>query len=232
MPDIMLSEQRQRALRLLMAAEAVPGSPLPDRHVLEAIAALVPCDYLGVCVANSTGFVIDYVDLPRTPLGDDDMQACDGPLPVGLQWWGPRPDSADKLKSDGVTDALLLGYRSGADHVAQLTLCLTSHHFTPQDLVMLRMIAPAVQRLLQEAAPTRLPRSLTVQERRVLQLVATGRSNSQIAERMSIAPSTVRKHLEHIYPKLGVSNRLAAAVAFEGRLLPDHERVALIQTFA
>ena len=34
---------------------------------------------------------------------------------------------------------------------------------------------------------------------------------------MGIASCTVRKHLEHAYPKLGVTNRFAAALAFEGR---------------
>jgi DNA-binding NarL/FixJ family response regulator len=49
---------------------------------------------------------------------------------------------------------------------------------------------------------------------------------------MCIAPSTVRKHLEHAFPKLGVTNRLAAAMAFEGRPLPDPDRVALVERFA
>ena len=66
----------------------------------------------------------------------------------------------------------------------------------------------------------------------MLQLVAVGQSNAEIAARLSIAPCTVRKHLEHIFPKLGVTNRLAAAVAFEGRRLPDPDRVALVKRFA
>ena len=39
----------------------------------------------------------------------------------------------------------------------------------------------------------------------MLNHVAAGRSNSQIAERLFVAPSTVRKHLENIYSKLGVT---------------------------
>ena len=39
----------------------------------------------------------------------------------------------------------------------------------------------------------------------------------EIAERMGVATCTVRKHLEHAYRKLGVTNRLAAACVLQGR---------------
>ena len=79
------------------------------------------------------------------------------------------------------------------------------------------MIAPAVQRLVRDAATQALPASLTAQERRTLMLVAAGFSNVEIAHRMDVATSTVRKHLEHAYRKLGVTNRLAAAIALLAR---------------
>ena len=65
------------------------------------------------------------------------------------------------------------------------------------------MIAPAVQRLVRDASTPTLPASLTVQERRTLMLVSAGFSNVEIAQRMHVATCTVRKHLEHAYPKLG-----------------------------
>lgn len=232
MPDIVLSDRQQQALRVLMAAEVAPGRPLPAACMLEAIATLVPCDELGVALADSDGFVVQHVDLPATRPGDYDRQVCDGPLPLGLQWWGRDPDAAADLRADGHTDVLLLAFRNGSDHVAQLWLGRARRRFTSADIGVLQLIAPALRRHLQEPAVTRLPQTLTIQERRVLQLVSTGRSNAQIAERMSIAPSTVRKHLEHIYPKLGVTNRLAAAVAFEGRLLPDPERAHRVRKYA
>jgi DNA-binding NarL/FixJ family response regulator len=40
--------------------------------------------------------------------------------------------------------------------------------------------------------------------------LADGCSNAEIAERLTIAPTTVRKQLENIYAKLGVRNRTAA----------------------
>jgi DNA-binding CsgD family transcriptional regulator len=53
---------------------------------------------------------------------------------------------------------------------------------------------------------------LTARESEVLTWVARGESNPEIAARLSIAPGTVKKHLEHIYDKLGVKTRTEAAV--------------------
>jgi DNA-binding NarL/FixJ family response regulator len=54
--------------------------------------------------------------------------------------------------------------------------------------------------------------TLTAREMEVLQLLAFGHTNKDIAERLSISPETVKAHLEHIFEKLEVSDR-AAAVA-------------------
>jgi DNA-binding CsgD family transcriptional regulator len=51
---------------------------------------------------------------------------------------------------------------------------------------------------------------LTAREREVLAWVARGKTNAEIARRLWLAPSTVGKHLENIYTKLGVSTRTAA----------------------
>jgi DNA-binding CsgD family transcriptional regulator len=57
------------------------------------------------------------------------------------------------------------------------------------------------------------PEGLTPQEQKVLQLVGEGLSNRQIAEKMQVAPSTVRSHLKHLYSKLGLRSR-SEAVAY------------------
>src|SRR5438477_10146920 len=54
-------------------------------------------------------------------------------------------------------------------------------------------------------------RQLTPREREVLFWLARGKSNAEIATILDIATSTVGKHLERIYQKLGVENRTAAA---------------------
>ena len=52
------------------------------------------------------------------------------------------------------------------------------------------------------------PERLTAQERRVAELVATGRSNQQIAQQLSVSVNTVETHLKHVFAKLGVRSRL------------------------
>jgi DNA-binding CsgD family transcriptional regulator len=55
--------------------------------------------------------------------------------------------------------------------------------------------------------------TLTRREREIIDQLAEGRSNAEIADGLTIAPATVRKHLEHIYAKLGVGTRTAAIAA-------------------
>jgi DNA-binding CsgD family transcriptional regulator len=53
---------------------------------------------------------------------------------------------------------------------------------------------------------------LTEREREILALVAAGKTNAEIGSILSISGRTVQKHLEHIFQKLGVETRTAAAV--------------------
>jgi DNA-binding NarL/FixJ family response regulator len=57
---------------------------------------------------------------------------------------------------------------------------------------------------------------LTTREREVLSLVARGMTNAEVAELLWLAPSTVRKHLENVYAKLGVTTRTAAVARVFG----------------
>jgi len=48
---------------------------------------------------------------------------------------------------------------------------------------------------------------LTIQERRVFDLLKEGKSNKEIAEEFSVSVSTVKSHVNNIFPKLGVKSR-------------------------
>ena len=60
-------------------------------------------------------------------------------------------------------------------------------------------------------SPSETP-ALTEREREILRLVAEGKSFAEIGESLFIGVTTVKTHLQHVYDKLGVSDR-AAAVA-------------------
>ena len=53
--------------------------------------------------------------------------------------------------------------------------------------------------------------ALTARQHEVLQLVADGMTNKEIAEQLIITEHTVERHLSEIYQKLAVTNRVQAA---------------------
>jgi predicted ATPase/DNA-binding CsgD family transcriptional regulator len=55
------------------------------------------------------------------------------------------------------------------------------------------------------------PAGLSPRQAEVLRLVARGLTNSQIADELFISPHTVKRHLDSIYRKVGVTSRVAAA---------------------
>jgi ATP/maltotriose-dependent transcriptional regulator MalT len=62
---------------------------------------------------------------------------------------------------------------------------------------------------------------LTARELEVLQLLAAGAPNRAIAQQLVVTPETVKKHLSHLFGKLGVANRTqAVARARQLGLLP------------
>ena len=56
-----------------------------------------------------------------------------------------------------------------------------------------------------------IPLVATKRELEILRLIAQGRSNREIAERLYLSLSTVKSHLSHTYGRLGVRRREAAA---------------------
>jgi LuxR family maltose regulon positive regulatory protein len=67
------------------------------------------------------------------------------------------------------------------------------------------------------AAPIGLAEPLSSRELEVLDLIAAGLTNQQIAARLYVSLHTVKSHDRNIYAKLGVSSRTQAAA--KGRVL-------------
>lgn len=56
-----------------------------------------------------------------------------------------------------------------------------------------------------------VPEPLTLRESEILELIAAGLTNQEIADRLFVSPQTVKKHTGNVYSKLGVHSRTAAA---------------------
>lgn len=89
---------------------------------------------------------------------------------------------------------------------------------TGADLVPLaEKIASADQREpLFSRIPAPADAGLTPREREVLRLVATGLTNAQVAERLTVTPRAINAHLTAIYGKLGVQSRGRDSLRPEG----------------
>ncbi len=75
------------------------------------------------------------------------------------------------------------------------------------------------------AADAELPAGLSARELEVLQLVASGMSDAQVARQLVLSPRTVSTHLQSIYNKLGVNSRVAATrFALERRLIRNSSK--------
>ena len=93
------------------------------------------------------------------------------------------------------------------------------------------VVAPAITRRLLDRFASRLPSAkpdpapellagLTAREIEVLELVARGLSNAEIAEKLVISETTIKTHVGHLLTKLGVRDRVQAAVfAYESGLI-------------
>jgi len=60
-------------------------------------------------------------------------------------------------------------------------------------------------------------RSLSPREREILERIAQGASNKEVARALGIAETTVKIHVQHILRKLNLTSRLQAAVYLTGR---------------
>ena len=215
MPDLVLSEEEQATIRAVIACDSVAGAVVSEQGVLGHLARLVASDAMGIALLDVTGSAVGETPLHGRLTSDEDLRLEDEPVMVGIRQRDRIPSPNGAHGSGGVA-VLSLGVRREPKHVVKLWLIRRATDFSPHERALFGIVAPALERVLRERPTSALPPSLTMQERRVLHHLAAGLTNAEIADRLVVTPSTVRKHLEHAYRKLGVSNRLAAVNALEG----------------
>ena len=85
--------------------------------------------------------------------------------------------------------------------------------FSDRDRDRAEMVRPQLAQLYRlSSVATSDTATLTPREREVLEWLAAGKTNRDIAEIIGAKPRTVEKHLERVYQKLGVETRTAAVM--------------------
>ena len=217
-----------------------PGEYLP-RSALEAVRSLVPCDEVTFQVQDvARRTVLGLQELEEYPSMTADDEAALDELYWGHFWSSqcsypnrtgdyrtvtrvsdfesPRQlatsHTGDVLRANGMRheallplpprgpldERLLLWRRDGSD-------------FSERDVLLLALVRAHLVTLRDAVvARTHDQADLTGRQVQLLQLVASGLTNRQIARHLGLSENTVRKHLENIFERLQVTSR-AAAVA-------------------
>ena len=76
----------------------------------------------------------------------------------------------------------------------------------------INQLSPIELPALKSRGRPHLSRCLSQREVEVLQLIAYGKINSEIAEELVIAEGTARRHVANIYEKIGAANRVEAGL--------------------
>jgi DNA-binding CsgD family transcriptional regulator len=164
--------------------------------------------------------------------------------------WGRVPDTIAASERVGVLAELMLSYDlseqmsipvglDGQYHEAFVLGRGGQGDFSDEDVTVARRVQPALTALRHQIdvlADSTGPDvngealdALTGRERAVLSLLAQGLTAAAIGRRLSVSPRTVSKHVEHIYRKLSVHDRLDAIRVAEAAGLqarrPPHRSV-------
>lgn len=142
---------------------------------------------------------------------DGAIQFCSSDVRGWLKQFFSRPPRA-RLLPRTVSCWVKLGDRASGDRalIAKHNgVCLFIRRCRPNPVDCITLLLELVP--AQACPGSRRHGGLTAREHEVHHWIAAGKSNDDMAAILGCSASTVRKHLEHIFQKLGVENRTAAA---------------------
>jgi DNA-binding CsgD family transcriptional regulator len=214
-------------------SEAALDTPSFAELGVERLPKLVAAEFTTLSICHLASGRREVFGLPAGALSADDRAAFDRhfhehPL---VRYHGYEGGSATRRISDSLPlaafrrTALYNDYyrRVRIDHAMALPIYVrdgllvsfvlnrTGRDFTDRERALLDLIRPHLARRFLRI---RRNEGLTAREAEVLRWVAVGKGDAQIAAILRISPRTVQKHLQHLYEKLGVESRTAAASRF------------------
>lgn len=220
MPDHSLTTADLVLLQEILDLSHIPAgvSPAETMHeVLERVQTLVGCDAIIVHVRHEVPEPQQRWASQRPPPEWSEGNKATttlGTWSTALEW------SEHWSVSDSVQEEaqLLLSCSTGPG--ASICILAPREHGTPygsREITLLELLLPHLRPLVTavygppEAAP---PPTLTRRQVDILELVRLGMANREISRRLGLSEGTVRKHLEHVYARLGVLNRTEAVSAY------------------
>jgi DNA-binding CsgD family transcriptional regulator len=119
------------------------------------------------------------------------------------------------MRPDGVRDTLKVWLSSTRESASCVLLDRFDSDFCQRDVEVLRVLHSHLVTMRQtalagDAAVDAADVRLTSREAQVLSWIARGKPNEEIRRLLVMSPTTVKKHLEHAYEKLGVHSRAGA----------------------
>ncbi|GAC1491823.1 MAG: response regulator transcription factor [Vulcanimicrobiaceae bacterium] len=217
----------QHEYTTFQARDAIAVAVVADRETTRgALLALIDDDDALAIAGSATALseARSLLTIERLDVILVNLPLSSRPTPDGLDFIrlakARRPEvGIVSLKRDVDEHCLRAALDAGANACCMAT---TSQHRLVQAIRAVAAGAtwldPEISRiLLHPATQTTFvkPRAphLSPREREILRLLTDGYTNEEIADRLSCAPATVKTHLLHLFRKLGVRDRVSAAVA-------------------
>lgn len=213
-----------------------PDADIPGT-VMRCIADLVPSDDITYARVDPYARTWDEVNLVNAPTPDDaDLDTlfwdevywatpiCSYPERTGdydsvhraSDFCSARQFASTAVgelyRAQGIKHNILipLGPDGVAGHRVEL-FRFEGPDYSDRDLALLTLLRPALAEKQHRARRRRQAAQLTTRQHEIMRLVAAGMTNRQVARTLNLSEGTVRRHLENIYARLGVTSRTAAA---------------------
>jgi two-component system nitrate/nitrite response regulator NarL len=207
-----MPEQRAQRVRVLVADD----HPLYREGVVRALSASGQVEVVAEAEDGRSALAKMQELLPDVALIDYKLPGLDGvavtnavvreQLPVRVLLVSAFTDSGVVYKALETGAAGFLSKEARREQIVDAVLaCSRGEHIVPPDVAA--GLVSEIRLRKQDDRP-----ALTKREQEILHLIAAGKSLPEIAEQLYLGLTTVKTHVQHLYEKLGVSDR-AAAVA-------------------